>query len=626
MATSVTPEAETPPLELGSYQDFKFASPRIKKLTEDWAAIDSETKRLRLLRYIRVDKASLMKDGKFNEGQTYLAIRLTDTNIRQEQPQHVAYLTQSRRSLVFEPKDGVEIDGVAKLEKNFTDKARYVGWQAPYLQVIDGSSHHGWDSIEVVLDVDKPGHFVHEHVGHENLIFDLEAEDINNQELVLRRVKYTSIQLRQNVKKFGFSKEQVSKILASKDGESESQTKDIIYDIYKCYYRDEDNVIYIGWWHDKCDDWVKEPEMFYLGMNDLAQQPQFDPLNPTVVINDRPNLPEVEYPFYLLLYYESENGKITEVRGRGFLDEPAQEAASAVMSGAVNNMVASSQVYGSPENNPGDTKATDVVQLKTVLKPGLYNKKINFWNMPPPPSHVPQLLQAIVGQNKAETAKVDFAALNRKDSRKTAEEVKTASQEASQLSSVQVVNLSTFIQLVSTREFRIYQNRVLQGKIKVNDESLIQLLQQEYNIKSAGDVDVIQRQEKLERMMQAWPVMQKTPAADAFLKNFIRTAFPEDSDTYIKAIDAAEAQGVNLVIGLGAIVQALAVGPDGKLVPEAAPYGAQLQKLAQEAQAYIMANNPAMKNGTGQPASNGGTTATARGGNGLPTQPTAVDF
>jgi hypothetical protein len=587
-----TPELEAPdrqdntPETEGSYDDYKYASVRIKKLIDDWGPIVKETERLRALRYLKVDVEALKKENLFKEDMVYVGVRLMDTNIRQENPQDIAYLTQTRRSLVLEPKNGVKVDGVETAEQTFTDACRYIGWQSPFLRVIDGAKHHGWDTVEVVLDVSKPGHFSNEHVGHENLIFDIEAEDLNNQELVLRKVRFTSIQLRQNVKKFGFVKEQVGKILASKSDTSENQSKDVQYEVYKCYYRDADNYIHIGWYHDKCDDWLKEPEDFYLGINELSIEPELDPLTGDV-LKDRPKVKETEFPFYLLPYYESENDRISDVRGRGFLDEPAQAGASAIMSSAVNATVRASEPYASPENNPGDTNTGDIKQIAVTIKPGVWNKKLNFWNFPFPPSHITQIYQAIVTQNKAETAKVDFAALNKKDSRQTATHVQAAKEEANELTSVQVTLLSIFIQLVYSRNFRIFVNRVLQGKITIEDESLIELFKIPYNIKSSGDVDVIQRNEKIQRMQVAWPVMQNTPAAMPFLKNFIRTAFPEDAKEYIAAIDSGTAQGVNLVKALATIVQSLVVGEDGKLLPHAQPYAKELGNLLVQVQTYL---------------------------------------
>lgn len=582
-----------------SLMDFKVAKPRLEKIISDWDEITQETERARIVRYVKVDRESLKKVGLFKEDETYCAVRLIDTNIRQEQPQYVAYLTQARRAAVIRPKDGSQVVNVEKLEEQFTCVARYLGWEKPFIRVVDGAATHGWDFVEVVYDSAAPGNFVIEHISHNKLMFDRDAEDIQNQQIVIRWIERSAIQLEEDVAKFGFSREGVDKILGAND-KSEQGERDVLYDIYKCIYRELDGLLYVAWYSKVHDDWIKEPQPLFMGRRDLSQQavPSLDPVSQQP---EQPPLPETEYPFYMLAYIESENPKICDLKGRAFLDEPAQEASSGILSGIVNGTMRASNLFASPPAQGfinADSAAPKQTELK--IKHGLYfDRPINFFNLPYPPPEAIQSLGIITSYNKGETSKIDVAVQNRKDSRKTATEVSAAQSEAAQLGGVQVTILSTFIREVYSRCFAIYQNRVLQHKIIVMQE-LLPLFQQEYEILSSGDTDVIKRQEKAQKQMQAWGVIASTPLAIEFLKDIIRTMFPEESTRYIAILDQGDV-GKQLVMGLSQMLLEAITDETGKIKPEYAEHTAALQQLQQRVQAYL---NPTPQEGGEQPAQN----------------------
>ena len=135
---------ETPPSD-ESYSDYSFAKQRIDKVINGWDGISKETDKVRALRHLKVDRDSLTQEKKLRADETYICRRLIDSNIRAEQPQHVAYLTQSRRSAVFKPKNlQAQLPApVDILEENFTLVSRYTGWEVPLLAVDDGASGGG---------------------------------------------------------------------------------------------------------------------------------------------------------------------------------------------------------------------------------------------------------------------------------------------------------------------------------------------------------------------------------------------------------------------------------------------------------------------------------------------------
>lgn len=588
--------------ELG-LQSFSYAKRRMKELIDQWTHVEADVKRLRMLRYMKMDKETLNGLGLFKEDETYIGVRLVDTNCKAEQPPYTSYITQSRRSLIFEQPGGFNVPGIQALEHSFTIASRYEGWDKPFIKTVDGAIFLGWDWVEVVLDVTKPGHFAIEHVGNERLMFDHDSEDIQAQELVLRWVDMSKIQLLSDIRNYNFDKKQVKKLLDNTE-ESQGKIKDILYRVYKVYFK-QDDIVYVAWYGgDKTTDWLKTPTPFTLGRANIEgglsvptgaigsdQQP---------IMNFKP-LQEGDYPFYFLPYIESENPKIVELRGRGFLDEPAQEGASALMSGVVNGTMRAACIFGSPDNtNPVqqmDTAAPKQIDCK-IKHGGIYDKPIKFWS-PPYPSAVPlQVLEALGTANKSETSQVNYAAKNRKDSRKTAEEIKASQQDEQQLTAVQVTTLSGFMRQVYSRCYSIYANRILQGKINVSQQ-IKTLAEGTYVMRAAGDVDVVERGEKLQQIMAAWPVVSKTPLANEFLKIYLRSAFPDDAMHLCSMLDDTN-KGKQLVQGLSQLLlHAITVpqppqprqGQNGQppiqLKPEFKGMEQQLQQVEQAVQQYL---------------------------------------
>jgi hypothetical protein len=178
------------------------------------------------------------------------------------------------------------------------------------------------------------------------------------------------------------------------------------------------------------------------------------------------------------------------------------------------------------------------VQFKTG---SLINSKIKQFQLTVPDPSALGAIQALVTANQAETSKVNFAAQNRKDSRKTATEISAASQEAANLSTVQVVLFSTSLKKLYTCSFLVIKSRVAAGLLAVND-TLKALYTRNYSVRPSGDVDVIERQQLVAAMMQAWPVVQNTPAAQSFLSDLLLKMFPDSAPKYIKIFEQVQAQ------------------------------------------------------------------------------------
>lgn len=584
------------------FNNFDYARKRIDKLIDTWKGyVEDQVARNRSWRYIKADKETLKMMGMFKEDEVYTPVRLIDQNIRAEQPQYIAYITQSRRACVLESATGAKITGIEKVEKLFTDHARYLSWEKPFIRVVDGQAIHGWDWQEVAFDTEYPGHFCMHHVGHGRLMFDFDCEDIQAQEFIVKQEDLTISQL--SDPEFEFDQNEVNKVTASNEDQEGDSLKDLTYKVYKVFFK-KNRIVHVGWYGGvKTSKWLKEPTTLYLGRNDITAQPE--PREDVEENNggeepivDFPPLLETEYPFYCLQYVESEDPKITNLKGRAFLDQPAQEAAGALLSSLVNGTVRASNVYGAPAQTNGlkDGTIPQMKQTNMVLQHGkLYSEPINFFHTEYPPASVASSLQVVTTANKAEISRVDVAAQNRKDSRKTAEEIKSTDQTAAMLSSVQVTNLSTFMRGVYGCAYRIWSNRILQQKIPVDDTTIVNIVgTYALIVKSAGDVDVVERQAKLQRQQQSWPVFSAIPGLNMeFLKDIIRTAFPEDAERYIAIIDQQD-QGKNLVQGLAGALREAVMDDNGQLKEEFAPFAKQLLALQNQVVNYL--NNGGLPN------------------------------
>jgi hypothetical protein len=192
--------------------------------------------------------------------------------------------------------------------------------------------------------------------------------------------------------------------------------------------------------------------------------------------------------------------------------------------------------------------------------------------------------------NSQETNQPTFAVNNRQDSRKTATEIQSAQEQQTLLNSVQLTMFSTFVRETYNLVWLIVQSKALKNEVSflrvqqqqpvmnpvtqqpmmdpmgqpmmrttyVNDSAR---LQQQYDVRAAGDVDVIQRQEKIAQMMQDWPVIQNTPLRDKFLQDLIRLKYPDTGEQYVNLLaqqpqlDAMKGIVARLGMILGGAVQ-----------------------------------------------------------------------
>ena len=564
--------------------DYQKAIIRIKKLIGSWSDETDRTKARRRERYVKLDVEDLRKQGKIEIDETFVPDRMIDTNIRREQPEYVAFLKQSRRLAIFRCVSNPSIDENVKeqLEKEFTDGLTYLNWINEFFKELDGAQTHGWASIEVVYDESKPFKIGFEYVAHENFLFDTESLDVQNDEFVLRRYSFTANKLEEFIQKFGFDEQQTGYIL--KAVENKRNEPITVYKKY-CKYNGQ---VYVSWFCDKygTNDWLKAPEPLLIGIADKDGQPQ----------------PVDVYPIFLLPYVETEEEKIFEVKGRGFLDGPKQEASTSIITSFVNGMLRASDVYAAPSQE-SDSGTTD--QIKPLIKGHIYPFPLTFFHQDYPDAGVLRALQYLDVANAQETGQTDFAVNNREDSRKTAREVTAAQQEAGLLKSVKLAIYSEHLRQIFSFCWRIVQSLALQNEITLllteiqvpvvlgsqqvgaipRQQNDFQTINQVFDIRPAGDTDVIQRADMIQQYQADWPVIQQTPIAMQFLSDFLRLRYPGDiGRKYALALQQGDPKKM-LIQQLAGLLQSVITPEDVKALPPEQQQ--QLVQLKQQTQQVL---------------------------------------
>lgn len=577
--------------------DFSKAKTYLTRIVDDWSDEVKQTENRRNIRDIDIDNVNLRKSGKLDEDESLIPDRVIDTNIQREIPPFINYLKNSRRLAIFTCVSNPDITDSQRLELEFTRGMTYPNWETPFYKEIDGAATHGWDAMEVVYDESKPLNVGLEQIGHDKLFFPKSCLDIQDASRIIRAYDVTINQLKSFVEKFGFSRDQVGKIIAARAGK---QDEPETVRIFKKFCKFE-GAVWVGWFSLQygCDNWLKAPIKLDLGIKvkrTISTQVPTTVLGPTgmpqtVMTTQSQDVWQSEdikqYPVFVLPYRETEKPLVIDHKGRVFLDQYKQEAMTSILSSFVTGLYRATQVYAARSNDDGT--GSSLAEENNIVLTGnrILNKPVAFFHSDYPDPMVLKALQYFDVANAAETNQVSFAANNRQDSRKTAAEVESANQQQSLLNSVQLTLFSTHIRSIYSLVWMIVQSQALQSVIKfllikiaqpqlnpltkdpilgqngqpvmqevwVNDEVIIQQI---YDVRAAGDVDVIQRTEKIQQMKQDWPVISNTILKDVFLAELIRLQYPDSGDKWAKVLETQGNQFEQMKGLLGAMGKMMA--------------------------------------------------------------------
>ena len=529
--------------------DYNKLKDKLRDLVSIMDELTSKLVASRRLRYTEIDVEGERKAGRLQPDEMYIAQHIIDTNIRREQSAYVQYVTQPQRAVVLRDIMSPAND-VALIEQDVTQKVRFDGWQLSLYACIDGMQQNGYGVMEVVQDQNQPGEVAHECVQQGDFGFIADTRDLQEAEMIARQYFFpkTKLVALASDPESGWSMVEVNKVIGSESAATDTADGSVVdakdkslYRIYKVMFR-VNGVVNVAWARkDRCDDWLRAPRPLFLGRRSapVPQQQQMQP-------QQQPQLPQTQesyetaYPYIIFPYLISENDTISQLKGRVYLDQDTQEAVSSLLSSFCTGHRRASGLYFSKDiSDPND----DLMMQKNVFfQPGaLINSKVTQFQLTPPNAEMVSAINLLVAGNQNETSQVNFATQNRKDSRKTATEVSAASQSAASLSTVQVVLFSAALRTMYSMMYDIIASRVVAGLIQV-DPAVAPMYTRKYHLKPAGDTDVIERQQMVQQMMSAWPVVQNTPANIAFLSDLLAKMFPEQAGKYIQIFQQAQQQ------------------------------------------------------------------------------------
>lgn len=506
--------------------DFSREKLRIDHLISQWASeLDTVIKR----REVRKKEETVQEArarGVVGPDEHLIVRRVIDRNIRLEKPEHVAYLEQSPRTVLFKSLSQPTKDTVA-LADWFTLGVRYRGWAEPWHRVIDATALHGCGFVEVRYDITRPFNLAIEFVPREALIFPLKLrKSIQKCETILRCYEYLPNELEDAVTAFGFKEAAVRKLVETqKDTDRETPIK-----VYKVF-RKKDGIIYVSWYSQSACEvgWLKDPEPLSFGIIDPK--------------TDKPQ-PVTAFPFFCYLYEFIEEEEFLAVKGRAARDLADQDALTQLWSAIVNGTNRAADINASFAPDPGNLEGQESQPIKRNTING---KPVNFWQANYPDPMILTVAQALSTENLQSAGKVDYAAQNRVDSRKTATEINSANRQSAQLSSINIVPLATCITEVYTFIWNLVQLQVLY--VLKNPAAAEQLIQvpthipldfwtDNYELSPAGDVEVIKRAEKIANLQADLPLFANTPIYTDLLAKYLELRFPDEAANWKAKLEA----------------------------------------------------------------------------------------
>lgn len=523
--------------------------PKLPSITEFYtetrkqvSAFDSSVGRTittnRKKRTLRVDLDLLREDKTLDRDETFIAMRIIAQNIKREIVPYVNYLIQSPRSCVFTDLEDVNAS-TTRIETEFTTLTRYPGYFADFYATLDGAIAHGSAAMEIIYDETKPGYVCFSAIPAEDFIYPLNLRDLSTAPKLVRRYHFTRTELKEYSKKEGFDATVAEEVL-SKDNSCDDSKDYVVFKVFTKI----DSIVYVAWLLEgNSSKYFRELKPFVSGVFEQVTSLQLVPgtnefgiptLIPEPVTTWEP-ASETEYPFKQWVYNRTEDQLVVNSMGRCESDTGLQEAQCSLWSGYVNANNRSSNVYVSLSAKPDPGTKPEAIDF-TIESGRLINQPVTFTSHPYPPMSMIDAAQRLNVTSSEAIGQISFATNNRVDSRKTAEEIRSASSQNAGLDSVAVVDYSTFIQSVYAYAWRIVQSAALRGAIpflQTDGMNDIETIAKDYLIKPAGDTDVIQKEERLNNRLKMWPIVSTIPSlANMFLLDILSEMFPADAKRY----------------------------------------------------------------------------------------------
>jgi hypothetical protein len=559
--------------------DLNTANGLFSQYISSHGAVEATIVTNRRLRSNKADVEQMRSAGLLQENQTFIGVRLIHQNINQALPPLLSYLKQSPRMATFVPGDN------AYLDQEFTRVLQYPGWEVPYMELLDGSELNGLGYMMVKHDATKLGAVAMETIPIGEILYDRRLKSLQDSPAVLIKHVITSVSFYHWDSFENFDKESDAYSAITKRllmNEVNSVGDDLV--IYEVFVK-VNGFVYRGWYYKDSRQWLKQPLPFSNGIEETVTEINIDPTamttEPTYV--SKP-VHLTYYPIAVKRIAITENRKHDEVEGRAVDDYHKQEAATTLMTAAVNGSTQAANTMWAPDGANLDGVAPAQLQFK-IKNNAIWKTPMRAFTSPWPDPMIFKGIESVIQQNAMETNQVAWAVNNRKDSRKTAKEIEAAQQQQGMLTGTSALVFSIFLRDVLTMTWPIVQSAAKKGTIKflieVSDPAEKEvILSTQYEVKPAGDIDFVEKQQRIANIQQDLPLFQGQPIGQEMLKEYIRLRYPEKYDSWSKVL--SQGNDTQLIQGLAQALQATVTDEaTGQLKPEFQPEAQSLQQLQQ---------------------------------------------
>jgi len=562
--------------------DLNTANGLISQYISSHGAVEATTVTNRRLRSNKADVEQMRSAGLLQENQTFIGVRLINQNINQALPPLLSYLKQSPRMATFVPGDN------SYLDQEFTRVLQYPGWEIPYIEVLDGAELNGIGYMMVKADDTKLGGVSMETIPFNEIVYDRRLKSLQDSPAVLIKHVITAVSFYhwdsfENFDKNSDAYNAITKRLLSE--EVNVIGDDLV--IYETFVK-VNGFVYRGWYYKDSKQWLKQPLPFSNGIEESVPEVNIDPMAMTTeptYVNKPVHL--TYYPIAVKRAEIKENRKHDEAEGRAVEDYHKQEAATTLMTAAVNGCTQAANTMWSPDGANLDGMAPAQLQYK-IKNNAIWKTPMRAFTAPWPDPMIFKGIEAITQQNAMENNQVAWAVNNRKDSRKTATEIEAAQQQQGMLTGTSALVFSIFLRDVLTMTWPIVQSEAKKGSIKflieVSDPAEKEaILSKQYEVKPAGDIDFVEKQQRITNIQQDLPMFQGTPIGQEMMKEYVRLRYPEKYDQWSKIL--SQGNDTQLIQGLGQALQAVVTDETtGQLKPEFAAEAQSFQQLQQAVQ------------------------------------------
>lgn len=497
-------------------------------------------------------------DDLIAKDEVYISEQIIASNIAAQVPNLLAYIVQGQRLVYFSSLEASENNyDLESLE--FSRHARYPSYEVPWMQFIQGRALHGGGAMEIIYDTSYPLHFRLECLARDELIMPMKTRNINDNEVIL--IKRPDVYVHQ-LAAMQFRPEMLEKLTANK------KSDDTVC-LYKVLCLRPTGLVYAWAALDEgIDDFLTEFRLYSLGLVDpqtLAPKPVHF------------------YPVVLSVQDFTEKKEYYESRGLAAKSRHDQEAIARLKTAVVNGATKAARINSCVDPVTGDDAVTAEI---TVTANQVVNRRLRYHNTPWPDAVFLSVIDSLRTSNKQQVGQVDFAALNRKDSGKTATEINQAASLQEALATVNTLGISMAVREVYSIGWLIAQSAIRTGGF-VNSILSPEFAIGRYRIAAAGDLDVKERALIVEKIGQFLPLAQGTPLYQSMLAKLISIVFPQYANEWVPLLQDNKAA---VISALTEVIRAL---PPEFLATQPPEAQAAINSLLQQADAETGANSPA---------------------------------